>query len=235
MPKSKARKVRFKALFTCQNAIALATLLLSGLAFWMVQRSEMNVFTADGLQQAVDGAGIVGPLVYISVLAVAVVISQIPEVPLAIAAGAVWGAVPAGIYSVIGCFLGGMIAYFLGKTLGRSAVKALTGKTIYFTKRRGEVYLGWLIFFTRLLPIFSFDLISYGAGISGLSLRIYALATFLGMIPPTFMLTYLGEAFTVGLPAAIAFSILFLLVLVGLPWGIRRYNWFGMKDVIQIE
>ena len=85
------------------------------------------------------------------------------------------------------------MAYFLGRTLGRSAIKALTGKVIYFSKQRGEVYLGWFIFITRLLPVLSFDLISYAAGMASLSLPIYASDTLLGMIPSTLLLTYIGN------------------------------------------
>lgn len=172
---------------------------------------------------------------HIGLLTVSVVVSPIPSAPFAMVAGAIWGTVLAGIYSVIGGFLGGVIAYFIGYSLRRSAVKALTGKAVYFSKRRGEVFLGWLIFVTRLLPALSFDLISYGAGITGLSFPIYAIATLLGMIPSTFLLTYLDSAFTVGLPLGIALSVVFLVVLVGLPWVIQRYNWFDMKDIIRIE
>ena len=146
-----------------------------------------------------------------------------------------FGAVVAGIYSVIGGFLGGLIAYYLGRTLGRSTIKALTGKIIVFSKRKGEIYLGWLIFVTRLLPVLSFDLISYGAGMTGLSLPIYATATLLGMIPSTFLLTYLGDAIVVDFPQGIVLSIMFLILLVGLPWGIRRYNWFGLRDTVRME
>ena len=46
----------------------------------------------------------------------------------------------------------------------------------------------------RLLPIFSFDIVSYGAGLTKMCLRAFALATFVGMVPPTFALTYLGRA-----------------------------------------
>jgi uncharacterized membrane protein YdjX (TVP38/TMEM64 family) len=111
----------------------------------------------------------------------------------------------------------------------------LTGKVIYFSKQRWEVYLGWFIFITRLLPVLSFDLISYAAGITGMSLPIYASATLLGMIPSTLLLTYMGKAFTIGVPLGIAFSALFLILLIGFPWAIRRYNWLGMKDIVRIE
>lgn len=195
----------------------------------------VNLFTPDGFEQSVKRLGSWGPLIYIGLIALSVVISPIPSAPLAMIAGALWGAVVAGIYSVIGGFLGGLIAYYLGRTLGRSAIKALTGKIIVFSKRKGEIYLGWLIFVTRLLPVLSFDLISYGAGMTGLSLPIYATATLLGMIPSTFLLTYLGDAIVVDFPQGIVLSIMFLIILVGLPWGIRRYNWFGLRDTVRME
>lgn len=227
---------RFRVLLNRQNGIALAVLLLCFLVcWWLVRQPDVNLFTPEYFMRSVKHLGFWGPLVYISILALSVVISPIPSAPLAIVAGAIWGSILAGIYSVIGGFLGSLIAYFLGCTLGRSAIKALTGKAIYFSKRRGEVYLGWLIFVTRLLPFLSFDLISYGAGITGLSLPIYATATLLGMIPSTFLLTYMGSAFTVEMPVAIALAVVFLIIMIVIPWGIKRYNWLGMKDVIRFE
>ncbi len=227
-------------LFNRQNGIALGILLLCLLGcLWLMNPSfnqfMVNLFTPSGFRQAAARLGIADSLIYMGLITLSVVISPIPGAPLAVIAGALWGPIPAGIYSVIGGFLGSLIAYYLGRTLGRSAVKVLTGKAIYFSKRRGEVYLGWLVFATRLLPVLSFDLISYGAGLTGLSLPIYASATLLGMIPSTFFLTYLGSAFTVKMPLGIALAGIFLIVLIGLPWGIRRHNWFGMRDVIRIE
>ncbi|WP_121970594.1 TVP38/TMEM64 family protein [Leptolyngbya sp. BC1307] len=230
------KKQRLKLLLNRQNLIALAVLLLSLLVYaWVSTQIDANLLTPEGLQQAVTNAGIWGILVYIAVIALAVVMSPIPGAPLTIAAGAVWGAIPAGIYSVIGGFSGSLIAYFIGRSLGRSAVKALTGKIIYFSKEKGEWLLGGLIFVTRLLPVLSFDLISYGAGLTGLSLPIYASSTLLGMIPSTLLLTYLGEAFTLGAWPAVTLSLLFVALLVLLPWGIRRYNWFGLRDIVRIE
>lgn len=227
---------RFRVLLNRQNGIALAVLLLCFLVcWWLVRQPDVNLFTPEDFMRSVKQLGFWGPLVYISILALSVVISPIPSAPLAVVAGVIWGPILAGVYSIIGGFIGSLVAYFLGRTLGRSAIKALTGKAIYFSKRRGEVYLGWLIFITRLLPVLSFDLISYGAGITGISLPIYATATLLGMIPSTFLLTYMGSAFTVEMPMAMALAVIFLIILVALPWVIKRYNWFGMRDVIRFE
>ncbi|MBF2088738.1 MAG: TVP38/TMEM64 family protein [Synechococcales cyanobacterium K32_A2020_035] len=219
-----------------QNAIAFGILLLCLLVCgWVWVQPGFDVFSAQGLEQAIQSWGWLGVLAYIGILILSVVLSPIPSAPLAVAAGMVWGPIWSGIYSVIGGFLGGLLAYFIGYTLGRSAVRALTGKLIYFSKDRGEVYLGWVIFITRLLPILSFDLISYGAGITGLSLPIYATATLLGMIPSTFLLTFLGSTFTIGLPLGFILSLLLLILLIGLPYGIHRYNWFNMRDIIHVE
>jgi len=230
------RRQRLRLLFSRQNLIAVGVLLLSLLVYvWIATQVEVNLLTPEGLQQVITDAGIWGVLAYIAVIALAVVMSPIPGAPLTIAAGAVWGAVPAGIYSVIGGFTGSLIAYFIGRTLGRSAVKALTGKIVYFSKDKGEWLLGGLIFVTRLLPVLSFDLISYASGLTGLSVPIYASSTLLGMIPSTLLLTYLGDAFTIGARSAIALSAVFILLLVLLPWGIRRYNWLGLRDIVRIE
>lgn len=219
-----------------QNIIALTTLILSLLVYWWLRNeSELKLLHPEGLKEALQKLGSLGIIIYISLIALAVVMSPIPGAPLTVAAGAVWGTLFAGIYSVIGGFLGGLIAYFIGKTLGQSTVYALTGKVIYFSKNRGEFYLGWLIFVTRLLPFLSFDLISYGAGITGLSLPIYSIATLLGMIPSTFFLTYMGAVFQVGKFFGIVLLMIFLILLVGLPWGIRHYNWFNLQDIICIE
>ncbi|MDR4485810.1 MAG: VTT domain-containing protein [Nitrospirales bacterium] len=44
-----------------------------------------------------------------------------------------------------------------------------------------------------MIPIFSFDLISYGAGLTNMSIRVFALVALVGMIPPTLALTYAGS------------------------------------------
>jgi len=179
----------WRHLWQRQNLVAIGVLRLSLLAYgWVSQQTDINPLTPEGIKQLVDQSGVFGILAYIAIIALAVVISPIPGAPLTVAAGAMWGALPAAIYSVVGGFVGGLIAYFIGRSLGRSAVKALTGKAIYFSKDRGEWLLGGVIFITRLLPILSFDLISYGAGLTNLSLPIYASSTLLGMVPSTLLL-----------------------------------------------
>lgn len=223
-------------MLTAPNAIALLVLVLCAIAsWWFATQSGIDLSNPKNFIQSVKDLGQFSILAYAGFLMVAIVVSPIPSTPVTIAAGAVWGPVLASIYGVVGIFLGSMIAYFIGRTLGRSTVQIFTGKVIYFSKHRGEIYLGWLVFIAHLLPFMPCDLISYGAGVSGMSLPIFAIANLLGITPCIFLLTHLGATFTVNPFIAITLIALFLITVIVLPWGVKRYNWLGLKDIIRIE
>jgi uncharacterized membrane protein YdjX (TVP38/TMEM64 family) len=227
---------RLRPHLTLANGIALAVLGLSIAAVISLQAmTHVNLFSQDGFGVFVEHLGWLGPLLYILLIAISVVVSQLPGVPLAIAAGAAWGGFEAGIYSIIGGFSGGMVAYFIGRTLGRSAVKALTGRIMYFSKERGEPIIGLLLFVTRLLPLFSFDIMSYAAGITRLSLPIYIPATLLGMIPSTFLLTFLGSSLKLSMTQTLAMSGVALLILVLIPIFLQRSRWLKLNELVHFE
>lgn len=128
MRRSKFRRL----LFNRSNAIALGILLLCLLiCLWLLHpplnQWMANLFTPNGFRQIADQLGGFSPLAYVVLIALSVVISPIPGAPLAIIAGALWGTVLASVYSIIGGFIGSLIAYYLGHTLGRSTIKALMG------------------------------------------------------------------------------------------------------------
>ena len=51
-----------------------------------------------------------------------------------------------------------------------------------------------LVFVLRLIPLVSFDAISYAAGLSGMPFGKFLLAAAVGMAPGTFVFVYLGGA-----------------------------------------
>lgn len=210
---------------------SLSTLIV----IWIHNFFDLSLLTKEKIQAILSQAGWFAPLIYISILIISVVISHIPAIPLVMVSGMVWSPLLATFYSVTGGFLGGLCAYFLGRSLGRSILKLLTGKVVYLSKDKGEIYLGFVIFLTRLIPFFSFDLISYGSGLSGISLPIYAGSTLTGMIPPTFLLTYMGSSLTLNSHQQIlilAFFLLSTIITIGL---INRYNLLKFKDIIRFE
>jgi uncharacterized membrane protein YdjX (TVP38/TMEM64 family) len=232
------RRPKLSVFWNTQNALALALFSLCLVIGWRF----LPTHSLDPTQilQSIQDLGFIGKLAFAGILVLAVVISPIPGTPLTVAAGAVWSPWEAGLYGSIGVFAGSLVAYFLGRTLGRSLIQALSGKNIHLSKHRGEPYIGWLLFLSHLLPVVPFDLMSYGAGMIRLSFPLYAIATLLGTIPGTFLLAYLGASFTLtpgGGGAVLGSAIVGLcaILVIVIPWGIKRHNWLGIREVIRIE
>jgi uncharacterized membrane protein YdjX (TVP38/TMEM64 family) len=145
------------------------------------------------LVEVLNQLGPWAPVILILGMATAVVISPIPSLPLDLAAGAAFGPFLGAVYVVIGAEIGAILSFIIGRTLGREVISRLLGVNVIFCEKCSDQHLGVLVFLARLLPVFSFDVISYGAGLTTLSLKTFALTTLLGMIPPSFALTYLGS------------------------------------------
>lgn len=96
------------------------------------------------------------------------------------------------MYAVIGAEIGAIVSFFIGRALGRDVPGEFLKTNVSFCEKCSDHHLMGFGFLARLLPIFSFDIISYGAGLTKMLLKNFAIATLLGMIPPTFALTYLG-------------------------------------------
>ena len=201
----------------------------------LLQPQALQWVSPESLPSTLAQMGVWGPVLYIATIALSVVVSQIPGAPLAVAAGAVWDPAIAGTYTIVGGFGGAVIAYSLGKIMGPSIIAALTGKTLSFSTEYGESYLGWAIFATRLLPVFSFDLVSYGAGMTGLSFPVYASATFFGMVPSTLLLTYLGGSLQLGGWMIVTLAAFFTILFVGIPLLLHRYNWLNVRALVRWE
>lgn len=227
---------RLRSLFTPANLAALVVLvgILAGLA-WLRSATPFDPFTAEGMQRLLSDLGWRAPVVFVLAVAVAVVVSQIPGVPLAVAAGAAFGIGPATAYAVLGNFLGAMVAYALGRSLGRGIMRLLVGRVVVFRDPSGARPLGWVIFASRAIPLFPFDAISYAAGVSAVPVRVYAPATFFGLIPSTLAFTTLGRGFNLGLIGSLAISAVASVALVAAVWAFRGRNPWGLRDAVALE
>ncbi len=168
-------------------------------------------------------AGPFGPILFMALMATAVVISPIPSLPLDLAAGATFGITLGTTYAVIGAEIGAIISFLIGRSLGRTALTKILRTDISFCERCSDRHLAVFVFLSRLLPIFSFDLVSYGAGLTNMSLRAFAIATLLGMIGPTFLLTYAGNQVASGEWVLIVLGFAMVALLIFLPKLIIRY------------
>ncbi|RMD82980.1 MAG: TVP38/TMEM64 family protein [Candidatus Dadabacteria bacterium] len=146
------------------------------------------------LEEWLDRAGALAPLLLISMMAAAVVVSPIPSLPFDLVAGKVFGPIWGTLYAATGALIGAAVSFQIARWLGRGLIERFIGGHINFCSRCSDKLVAKIVFFSRLVPVVSFDVVSYGAGLTKVSLRVFCLATFFGMLPLTFLYTYFGSA-----------------------------------------
>jgi len=212
-----------RAMTTGIKLLGLAVALAAG--WWGLSSFDLERYlTPSVLSQWLNEAGPLAPLLLIGSMVCAVVIPPIPSLPLDLAAGAVFGPFYGALYAVIGAEIGAIACFLVARALGREALSRLLKVETTFCQMCTDHQLMGLMFFARLIPIFSFDVVSYGAGLTNISLKTFALATFFGMAPPTFALTYLGSSVVSVQWPLIAAGLAMVLLFLALPKLLTRYR-----------
>lgn len=146
--------------------------------------------------RAFAGRWWVGPafaLAYAALVALA-----LPASALTIVGGAAFGLVPGILWVSLGANLGANLAFWLARRLGRGALEALLGARLAAFDRITGVAGFQGLLALRLLPIAPFVLLNYGAGLTGMSARDYALATAIGILPGTVVYVFFADALVAG-------------------------------------
>jgi uncharacterized membrane protein YdjX (TVP38/TMEM64 family) len=211
--------IKVLVLITIVTAVVILQLTLDIFSF----------FSPERIQGWLEQVGVAAPLVYMLVMALAIVVSPIPSLPLDIAAGAFFGPLLGTLYSALGALGGSVVSFLIARFLGRELVKRLLRGHINFCVGCSDKILTKVVFFSRLIPVVSFDIVSYGAGLTAMSLWKFALATFLGMLPLTFAYNYFGSLLVVRGWLSALIAIVFVLLFFLLPRLIERYNFLRLK------
>jgi uncharacterized membrane protein YdjX (TVP38/TMEM64 family) len=211
------RAVFFKA------AAALSFILF--LVFAWYRWDITSYFAPAHISAILENLGPFAPLIYVAVMAATAVIIPIPGPPLFVVAGALFGSVMGTVYAVAGSLAGAVIAFLIARFLGRDFVESLLGKQVVICCECSEGLLAKIIFFSRLMPLISFDVVSYGAGLTRMSLRTFSLATLLGSLPMTFIYHSFGSFLKISSTTALILGLAIVAVLFALPYLAERYDW----------
>ena len=176
------------------------------------------------LEAWIKGMGVLAPLAYILLRAVAIVLTVVPNAPLDVAGGVLFGPFWGTVYSLIGSEAGAVACFLLAHALGREAITRLLHRDIAFSSHYPQRQMAYIVLFARLEPVFSFALVSYGAGLTGMSLNAFALSTLVGMTPGTVLLNYYGKSLFTGVALwqQIALGLALVVVLLVIPVWISR-------------
>ncbi len=189
-------------------------------------------FAKENLLALLDQGGWWVPVAFALIMALAIVISPIPNVPISAVLGMAYGALLGTAIAVSGALLGAVVAFWLARSFGNRAIRALTGKPVHFCDGCSRRSLAILVFVARLIPVVSFDVVSYGAGLSRMSFWRFTLWTFLGMIPWTWFYTSFGSALLESPVLAAILGVVLAVVVLALPALVRRYNPFGLRRIM---
>ena len=179
---TKKYKIAYKVI------ISIAILMLISIVVYKVYKMNLGV---DDIKNYVESFGKLGPIIYIIMFSL-VPLTLFPDSILAISSGLIFGLVNGYIYTAIGALIGGTISFYISRKLGRNVVKKLTKEKLDKVENMINERGFFIVLMLRLIPLFPFDVISYGSGLTSIRYKDFILATFFGTIPGIFVFVNIG-------------------------------------------
>jgi uncharacterized membrane protein YdjX (TVP38/TMEM64 family) len=201
------------------KGIMLLVLLSAGLIIFGV--FDLHQVTPAVIRDFILSFGWWAPLLYIFLYTIRPLFF-FPAVLLTLSGGLAFGPWWGTLYDLIGASLGAYLAFGLSRKLGRETIQRWLGKRLQMLDDRVGENGFRTILFLRLIPLLPFDAINYGAGLSKIRFRDYAVATTLGIIPGAFAYNLLGHSlhhvFTTTFYAAVGLVALLILLPTLYKW-----------------
>jgi uncharacterized membrane protein YdjX (TVP38/TMEM64 family) len=159
------------------------------------------------LREWIQSLGVLGPAVFVGLYILGVVVG-IPGSALTVAAGGLFGSLLGVILVSLASTIGASFSFLIARYFARDAVTGWLSKREKFKKLDGmtEEHGAMIIAATRLIPIFPFNLLNYGFGLTKIPFRTYLFWSWLCMLPGTVL-------YVVGVDAVIQ-----LIVQKKVPW-----------------
>jgi uncharacterized membrane protein YdjX (TVP38/TMEM64 family) len=147
--------------------------------------------------------GAVGIVIFILVYAAATVLLA-PGSILTIGAGFVFGLWKGFLAVSGGATLGASLAFLVARFIARKKMEAIAQRNEKFHKIDNAVgeQGAKLIFLLRLSPVIPFNFSNYFYGLTAVKFWPYVLASWIGMMPGTFLYVYIGTAGKAAVSAA---------------------------------
>ncbi len=127
------------------------------------------------------------------------VLAPIPAFLITFANAMIFGWWKGAILSWTSSMVGAVLCFYIARIFGRDIVlKFTTNESISQMEDYFKKYGSKTVLVCRLLPFMSFDLVSYFAGLTSMSLGSFLIATGIGQLPATLIYSYVGGMLTGG-------------------------------------
>lgn len=138
------------------------------------------------VQGWIESLGPWGPLAFIA-LYVGATVAAIPGSALTLLAGAIFGSFWGVVWVSIGSTLGAALCFLIARYIARDSIEARMSQNPLFQKldTMAEKQGAIIVAITRLVPIFPFNLLNYGFGLTKVGFGTYVIASWACMLPGT--------------------------------------------------
>ncbi len=183
--------------FSYKRLIPVGVLVLGLVAFFVFDLGRFLSFEAlrenrAALLNWVDTYGIVAALIYMLIYAVAIAFSVPGGAILTITGGFLFGSVWGTACVIFAATAGATALFLIAKTSFGDTLRAKAGPALQRMQDGfQEGALSYLLVL-RLVPLFPFFLVNLVPAFLGVSLRVYVVGTFIGIIPGTFVFATVG-------------------------------------------
>ena len=175
----------------------LAGIIVAILLVFKFAPLSISDFTPTNVKNFILSFGFWAPIVFITVYTLRGTILVIPVGVMSLAGGLAFGKWLGTIYILIGATLGASLSFLIARYFGRKFIESFAwlhkGKIKSFDD--GIEKNGFrMMLFMRLIPLFQYDAVNFGGGLSKVKFRDFFLATLIGMAPGGFINATLGSS-----------------------------------------
>jgi uncharacterized membrane protein YdjX (TVP38/TMEM64 family) len=230
-----SKKVKEELLFSWPAIILVVLLFLNFALLYLNQGNNLSNtirfllnFTPTNIKNYILSFGVFAPIVIILLIIAQSLIAPIPGHFILIASGMIYGPLVGGLIVMTGTLIGAILCFKISEHFGRPILerimdrKSLDAIDNFMREKKG--FITFLLI--RLNPVISFDMISYGAGLTKMNFVKYLIATVISVVIGSFIYTTIGyEILKVQLIPIFILSILLIALMIGIPVLKEKMKW----------
>ena len=149
------------------------------------------------MREYIAAYGHLAPVISALLMIFQSVAAPLPAFLITFANGLLFGVWWGAVLSWSSAMLGAALCFFIARYFGRPVVvKLVSEPALASSDRFFDRYGKHAVLIARLVPIISFDVISYGSGLTRMGFLGFWLATGIGQLPATILYSYLGDGAT---------------------------------------
>ncbi len=221
--------------------LGLFATIVAGITLGIFYREQLEPST---LQNWIEGSGTAAPFFFM-LLYILGSVFFLPGSVLTLLGGALFGPVLGTLINLSAATIAAMLSFLISRFLAADWVsKKISNKSNSHLTQiiNGVENEGWrFVAFTRLVPLFPFNLLNYAFGLTKISFVQYSITSYICMFPGALAYTYLGyigkEAATggEGLIQKAMLALALLAIVAFIPRLINKYRKTNMQSIDELK